>query len=152
MNRVGGERSPMREIQRLDEIYHAAARLIERKGWTQGAFARDRDGVPCPYCYSQADSFCVTGAILVVSAPHAEDFAPVGVQVLDNVVMALHGLRLSKWNDEPERTEQDVLNLLKEQVGAGPREYFARQGISPPLVTRKAHFDPSRLKWELDEL
>ena len=92
-------------MNRLEsELLDAAADCIERLGWTQGRM-RDECGV------------CLWGAIRTAS--EALNECSVIARFLEYRVvhrlsaMATGYLALAAWNDEPDRTKQQVLDLLR---------------------------------------
>jgi hypothetical protein len=99
------------------------ARQRIRRGWTQNAYARDRDGVTVDSNSPEASCWCVMGAL-------GEDVADFFAQpdVVVSVYCRLHRLcevsdiaeentitfgSLSDWNDYPDRTKKEVLEVFK---------------------------------------
>lgn len=118
------------------EIIDSATKVIER-GWTSGGgiTARDAEGRDVsPTCTNAAASWSLYGALQLaaanVCAVHLRGMSfgesdierPVISSAFDAVISALAVVsggkggpcwwRLSKWNDSPERTKNDVLALL----------------------------------------
>jgi hypothetical protein len=81
-----------------------AYELIEKTGWTQGAYARDEYGNTVLYTDPKAVCFCAMGAIRKVYE-FEEAFAP--VQKLARVVGPV-----SDWNDNC--TREEVIAELRE--------------------------------------
>jgi hypothetical protein len=108
--------SPMatQPTKSVADVLQRAADLIARPGaWTQGEFARGKTGRPvktrdCAVC------LCVIGAIDVASG------ARPGTEANDDALRVLAwevGCSLwdiAVWNDEPERTQEEVVAKLKE--------------------------------------
>ena len=74
-----------------------AADLIEKKGWIQGANWRPGRG------------FCVFGAIDRV----AKNDGPAFNDAVKRVYSLIEGHGIAKWNDEPGRTKEEVLAMLR---------------------------------------
>lgn len=84
-----------------------AARAKLAQGWTQGAFARDADGLPVNVCHPKATCWCITGAFR--SLPPEADF----MQARIALKSSLSGdPQLSEWNDVRGRTQADVIELF----------------------------------------
>ena len=87
------------------EILREAKRLIEEKGWCQGADAIDRRGRPVLARSGDAASFCIAGALFAASfAEHGEEQA---IKLFRHCIPET--LSLAQWNDEPLRTPEQVL-------------------------------------------
>lgn len=133
-----------------DMAIDGAIALIERKGWTQGALARDERGRPISPFHKEAASFCVEGALfrsafeicsngmgpvtsvaagvatLVAAADIAKDAAM-------ERVCAAAGDFAHNWNDDPDRRPEEARELLlrarvHEIAASSPR--MARLGES----------------------
>lgn len=76
--------------------------------WTQGVFARDEKGIPCFPNDSKAECWCILGFIHK-SKPKTPDFWP----QLCNLCGIENTGHLSKWNDAPGRTVDDVIALCE---------------------------------------
>ena len=89
------------------EFYNKAAALIE-KGWNQNVYSKDEKGNNCNPEAKAAVSWCLSGALLRVfylsdinyGLPEARAYLGLGVAV-------------ATWNDHPDRTQKDVVRLLK---------------------------------------
>ena len=97
------------------KIYREAADLVE-KGWTQGALARDQYGVEVPCDSPTAVCWCLSGAL---------DLASWEVRV--NHWMKLTSYfklyeAISVWNDRPDRTQEEVVKLLKDTAKRADKE------------------------------
>lgn len=94
----------------------AARALLRKKGWTQGAFARDVRGYQCATYRPEAATFCAVGAIRSVSADYSFR-ASRAVDVLCKVIAEGGYLTsLAIWNDEPSRKKEDVLALFDKAI------------------------------------
>lgn len=93
------------------------ARELVEKGWTQKAYGRDKTGCDQLSVLSEhCVSFCVTGAAI-----RAANEAGLALTALSDYLAAALGRRgippvLERWNDAPERTKEDALQLLDEAI------------------------------------
>ena len=85
------------------EIYSEAANLIDL-GWTQGSYARDKDGNRVLYSNPGAVEWCISGALLKVIKEN-------GISV--NTIPGIIDYSNPEWNDDPERTQTDVAKCLR---------------------------------------
>jgi hypothetical protein len=92
--------------------YDKAWKLIEATGWCQGESAKDDRGRSIYARHPQACSFCLMGAIDLVY--DVGNYSKAFIKVLE-AVNKLEQKRtyVSEWNDDPERTKEEVVNLLK---------------------------------------
>jgi hypothetical protein len=79
------------------DVLDDAADLLERQGWCQ-VYMEDSDG-----------RHCVVGALSAAAAVAHSRVAHAGAE---NAIWARVGMPTA-WNDAPERTEQEVLDLLR---------------------------------------
>lgn len=90
-------------------------RRVIAAGWTQGVFARDADGYGAPVYTQEACSFCLVGAVLKaqknLDAAEEVRVGAIGLIQRQAGVQYLH-----KFNDVPERTQEDVLGLLDKTI------------------------------------
>ena len=98
-----------------------AARLIETKGWVQGAIATDSNGLGVPSYHPDAISFCALGALnrtlsdfkrVCVIATECNVMGFGHAHALQTVQAAIESLAIPHWNDEKGRTREDVIDLL----------------------------------------
>jgi hypothetical protein len=88
------------------EKLRAARALIER-GWTQGAPARTKGGVPVWGGESSAVCWCVVSA-MCRATPDGQT-ALLSVPLRKTIGLSDNGGGLTEWNDAPERTQAEVL-------------------------------------------
>ena len=82
-----------------------ARNLIEKKGWGQGHYAVDDDGVTVGIDSPDACRFCTMGAIYAANRTYSES-------VVQDLVQALgfdNSGEVLLWNDSPSRTKDQVL-------------------------------------------
>jgi hypothetical protein len=95
----------------LNNILLKAMDLLE-VGWCQHTAAKDGTGQVVSYDYPGACCFCLTGAIARACADFGE---PVEIVIRDIIPLFKAKLRKSpiKWQDEPGRTKEEVLALIR---------------------------------------
>lgn len=91
------------------------ARALVEKGWTQGTFARNADGVPVPFYFKDATCWCGDGALL-----KAANYDPIKRRGLYNrarraMDAAIGGL-FPKFNDDG--TKAQVLEAFDKAIKA----------------------------------
>lgn len=87
-------------------ILDRAADLIEKKGWTRGALARDANDVVAGCKDRRAQKFCVLGAIYRLEPDSWGRVAAV------NAVVAVVGRDVSTWNDR-QKSKRPVIAALR---------------------------------------
>ena len=97
------------------ELLHGACELV-RSGWSQHADARSAEGVPVQPWQKSAVAWSLLGALVATleqRSDHGRDLP------LDHLAAALNELAklidddsLTDWNDEPLRTQAEVINTL----------------------------------------
>jgi len=95
-------------------VLREAKAVLERNGWHQGWFYMDLPGVSYSEC-----PVCLRGAVNVAASGDPVDSSPVPDEVWAALMAALpedaFGA-IAGWNDEPERTQAEVLALLDAAV------------------------------------
>lgn len=98
-------------------LYPEVADVISR-GWTKGDYARDAEGKPVHFTSPSATCWCLVGAIRAVAMEHRISHIAVRLEVLEYLRHTGRVLRLNSalatWNDDPARTQSEVLSLLNE--------------------------------------
>jgi hypothetical protein len=94
-----------------------AYELLKKCDWHQGWYARDAAGnIVMNPSDPRATSFCMSGAILAAYKKQGYNKV-VNAEVAVYNVLNARGFcegKISYWNDLPERTKEEVLELLKE--------------------------------------
>ena len=122
---------PKASIPDAVDVLRQAADLLEPEGaWTQGAFSRNADGsvdfggeegepdgvAVSPVCW------CALGAIAHVTKSdptRASVFTRLGpLWPAINGLQSVVGQEIDEWNDEPERSQADVVAKLREAAQA----------------------------------
>lgn len=85
-----------------------AERLLLEKDWTQGAYARDRNGRSTCIELLDAVCFCMV-ASMEVAYQNIEDFR----DAIKKVRNSLNVGSISLWNDDPARTKEEVCAALR---------------------------------------
>lgn len=97
------------------------AREIISQGWTQGTYARNKDNEEVFHDSSEAVCFCLEGAI--IRSIHENNFLNdekillynLQTIIKNNIQNRKYGYYYPStvcWNDKPERTKEEVLNLF----------------------------------------
>ena len=84
------------------------ARETIKQGWCQGANARDEQNTPVPVLCDSAVKWCVIGAIFR-QRKNAH-------MLCDRVRDAADAKNLVSWNDDPNRTQADVLAVFDKVI------------------------------------
>ena len=124
-----------------------AAALNCADGWTQGVMARNRKGAATGHASIDATCWCASGAIIKAMA----DIVGVAASahrwnaVLSRAEHMLRGLiflrytspadtdtddRIAEWNDNPERTQGEVVALLYLAAGMLLERLHVAQGVT----------------------
>lgn len=94
----------------------ADTRALIRKGWTQNAYARDKDDNITYIADQHACSWCLTGALhraSLDSSTLGKNFMLVHQRLEVRQLLEAHANgSLSSFNDSPKRTKEDVLALI----------------------------------------
>ena len=95
-----------------------AARDLIAKGWTQGAYARDARDAVTPYGGPSACKFCASGAIahIIGGNAAASDEWYRALRVLTETT----NWPIASWNDQPYRTQADVLSAYDRAIASCP--------------------------------
>jgi hypothetical protein len=89
---------------RLADIFDRAAELVEQ-GWCQGENYKTINGKPCCCAWgAAAQAYRETG--VVGSLVEIDD-------VMTKAARAMGSERITNWNDSPERTQAEVVELLR---------------------------------------
>lgn len=79
--------------------------LADPASWTKGEFARNANGYPVLSRSNEACCWCLAGAVNVCYENNLE---------IRDMLKTRLGTYISIWNDAPERTHADVINLCRE--------------------------------------
>src|SRR5215510_9152762 len=91
------------------QILRDAAEIVAR-GWCQGAWAQDKNDESVAPCSDDAVKWCAIGAlILAVRSQPCPDIAG----ALTALGRAIRMASASQWNDNPKRTQAQVVNALR---------------------------------------
>lgn len=109
----------------LTERVLRGARYLIQRGWCRGTPARDAMGQPTDVTQPDAVSFCLEGALWRAM----EDLGMMATRLNPNFHPTMREVRrflrqhlpyqipLWIWNDQRERTQEDVLRLLDRAIG-----------------------------------
>jgi hypothetical protein len=90
------------------EVLEGAKQLLIEHGWTQGHFAKNALGEPCPFEAEEATCFCAAGAIWRASGSFEEATSP-GQAALEALTELVPNGAVAHWNDAEERTKDEVI-------------------------------------------
>ena len=100
------------------------ARALVLQGWTQGHGAKTHDGRPTMTHLTEATSFCTIGAAMRVFTRGNYRY-PVYAAATDLLCRGagVSGFpELTVWNDHPDRTQADVLDLYTRAIARAKEE------------------------------
>ncbi len=105
------------ELQQLAQANDRVRELLEQ-GWTQDVFARREDGTAVNPNSPEAVSFCISGGVHRAAREIVpeEDLSDLLTWHLKYIEDALGSRNPVIYNDDPERTQEDVIDLL-DRVG-----------------------------------
>lgn len=86
----------------LQELYTDASR------WTQHTWTRDQHGNDTQIMSPSAVCWCLSAGVMLCY-PDTNDSATVRQKIMNKI-----GMLITEWNDAPERTAEDILNLVTE--------------------------------------
>lgn len=99
---------------KANEILTAAANLLETKGWTQDAFARDANGKSIKSHEESAVCFCTIGALNRASGENVvRRLDTEGNRAYEHLRHSIGGWGVAEWNDSYDRTKEDVISTLR---------------------------------------
>lgn len=84
-----------------------ACEFLKTHEWTQRSYAKDKDGNKTNIADKEAVSFCVLGVLHRVYNDIFEHSLK-----KEMLRRAIPNIRIAAWNDDPERTKQEVINML----------------------------------------
>lgn len=84
-----------------------AYELLEQKGWCKGAPARDKKGFVTGYLSDDAAYYCILGALTKCYG------IPMVFTLKEKIYAETKVMDITTWNDDPKRTKEEVINLLK---------------------------------------
>ncbi len=86
--------------------------IAKPENWTKCAAARNKNGEPVFESSPQASSFCMIGAIARCYGP--DEFREFVERLVNYLRIRKGAVLISNWNDDPARTHEEVLEVLKE--------------------------------------
>jgi hypothetical protein len=99
-----------------DNPYVRAAEYLEQHGWHQGEYFASTEGTIGVREHGMTPPACVIGSLIATEQPEEAQSADY-TGLLLNVLLGQHQgniLNLALWNDEPGRSLEDVMLLLKQ--------------------------------------
>lgn len=93
------------------------ARVLIKKGWTQGRYAADKNNQTTPFYTNEASKFCVLGAL---SRAGMEIYiTPYDEKAVENIIrncLPSNSVGLASYNDEPKRKKSEMVALLTKAI------------------------------------
>lgn len=89
--------------------------LIDPDRWTKHTWARNTNDTPVSTIGQPACKWCLLGCLECVAYKHLRDPAYANSYSLTHDAITAHlpkGVRISVYNDDPDTTHQDIINLL----------------------------------------
>ena len=124
----------------IEILIEAKERISSPKCWTQGIGARDINGNPVRSLSDAAARWCAMGAIdrcFPIGTPFMA-IEDTGVHDLLRSATGTHDL--TNWNDDPERTHDEVMDAFDQAIAlAREKEELS---ISPPEIAAHEDRDP----------
>jgi len=109
----------MKSIKKIELLTKVQEQL--RKGWTQGAFARKGDGTPTFAHDTEAVTWSLEGACMIVAQR-------------DGSIERTRGLRraigfhingyITSYNDDPDRTQEEVIEMIENLIKSMKIDYL----------------------------
>ena len=87
------------------------ARQKIEQGWTQEAYARDKTNEKVSTSSREATCWCVMGALVAVTVRYDQ-----ALDTIMGVIGAKHPGDIIDWNDDPARTQEQVLELFDRAI------------------------------------
>jgi len=100
--------------EELRKAFLDAAALV-RKGWVQGMFAQDAEKMLVPSLSDRACAWCISGALNRVASGELRGEME---RLCSEVALASGYEHIIHWNDDPERTQSEVVALLERLAAA----------------------------------
>lgn len=97
------------------EYLTKASNLLNEKGWTQGAMAKDINGQSVYSESPYAVCYCAAGAIFATVPPNKSRS-----ELVNLVRDAVNARSLVEWNDLPGRTKEEVLAAFDKAITSLP--------------------------------
>lgn len=104
------------------EVLNLAADLIEPEGaWTQGEYARGASGRRVTTLRA-AKCFCIIGAIDAAQGHNPGTESSINIVAVVRRTLELdHASDVADWNDDPSRTQAEVVTALRQAAALTPR-------------------------------
>ena len=97
---------------KISKVLSRAADHIEEHGWFQGYFWPADDYLWSDAPYTDGDPCCAIGAVAVVEGVDPVAFDTEAMQFVAGH-LAMTTARFTDWNDDPKRTKEEVLAILR---------------------------------------
>lgn len=96
----------------------AAARARIAQGWCQGVPARSAQGAETDADADDAVSWCIYGALAKADCDVGGQHHEHSANIIRHAVQRHGTMFVSQWNDNPARTQADVLKLFDDAIAS----------------------------------
>lgn len=100
----------------------ARALVARPGGWTQGAFAKTAKGIKCDVDEEDAECFCAYGAIRKSASHDMSLRLRMKSLVLTGQDCECVDMSMAIWNDQPNRTQQEVVAAFDAAIALAEAE------------------------------
>lgn len=91
--------------------YLKQAKVLVANGWCQGSYTRDSHGTPSHFSRTSA-SWCIQGSVIEACRLSDSNMTEEVLDLLREAIGLEHWDLISKWNDEKDRTQEEVLQVF----------------------------------------
>lgn len=105
------------------QILIDAKQLLIDKGWTQGSFAKDTNGMPVHHYRDTAVCFCLAGAVRRANDGVSGNFTEVA-DILADLIPDVYEGEVACFNDDESTTKDDVLAVLDKAIEVAQSDYY----------------------------
>ncbi len=111
----------MREYEKSAKQVLIEAREMVVKGWCQGAWAENEDGLAVDPGDREACAWCITGALRAVAHDTTADRATATAAIIRVFPLFMWADSIINFNDYPARTKAEVLTLFDRAIEEAER-------------------------------
>lgn len=110
--------------KKIIEILTETSELLQRKGWSRFAMARDQYGRRCGPNSIDASCYCLSGALVkswrTLDPDHEEFYFRYFEKKLSEILMRKYGYdrTFTRWNDEVATCADDVVELINSAIAS----------------------------------
>jgi len=144
----------MKSIKKIELLTKVQEQL--RKGWTQGALARQADGTPTFTHDDKAVAWSLPGACMLVTH---HDAHPARERGLRRAIGFHIGEFITAYNDNPERTQEEIISMIDDLIKSMKVNYLEIGEYALEMVVsfvdrknREQAHENADTEWVLDGL